>query len=93
MFDAKASAEELKWQGRNDARTLAEAEAIKQNKPRLANAQKEAQNILAEKNAELRGLSKVAKQPAVSVGPLNKKRDMKRNSFIPFGGFPTTPTM
>lgn len=93
MFDAKAGAEELKWQGRSDARTLAEAEAIKQNKPRLANAQKEAQNILAEKNAEIKGLSKVAKKPVVSQGPLNKKREMKRKSFEPFGGFPTTPTM
>lgn len=54
------TAEEKKWQGRDDAYTLSRAEAIKQDKERMANAQKEAKNMLAERDAELNGLRKVA---------------------------------
>ena len=54
------SAEDLKWQGRSDARTLAEAEAIKADKARLENAKKEAKSMVAEREKELNGIRKVA---------------------------------
>ena len=54
------SAEDLKWQGRSDARTLAEAEAIKADKARLENAKKEAKSMIAEREKELNGMRKVA---------------------------------
>ena len=54
------SAEDLKWQGRSDARTLAEAEAIKSDKARLENAKKEAKSMIAEREKELNGMRKVA---------------------------------
>ena len=54
------SAEDLKWQGRSDARTLAEAEAIKADKARLENAKKEAKSMTAEREKELNGMRKVA---------------------------------
>ena len=53
------SAEDLKWQGRSDARTLAEAEAIKADKARLENAKKEAKSMIAEREKELNGMKKV----------------------------------
>ena len=54
------TAEEKKWQGRDYAYTLARAEQIKADKERLANAQKEAKNMVAEREAELSGMRKVA---------------------------------
>ena len=88
------SEEELKWRARSDARTLAEAEEIKADKSRLANAQKEAKNILAEEKTNLKGISKVAGKSAISSSPCRKNRSgLKRQSFEPYGGFPTTPTM
>ena len=54
------SAEDLKWQGRSDARTLAEAEAIKADKARLENAKKEAKSMVEEREKELNGMRKVA---------------------------------
>ena len=54
------SAEDLKWQGRSDARTLAESEAIKADKARLDNAKKEAKSMIAEREKELNGMRKVA---------------------------------
>ena len=54
------SAEDLKWQGRSDARTLAEANAIKADKARLENAKKEAKSMIAEREKELNGMRKVA---------------------------------
>ena len=54
------SAEDLKWQGRSDARTLVEAEAIKADKARLENAKKEAKSMIAEREKELNGMRTVA---------------------------------
>lgn len=57
------NAEDLKWQGRDDAYTLARAEAIKADKERYANAQKEARNMVSEREQELNGMRKVAGKP------------------------------
>lgn len=54
------SAEELKWESRDDARTLARAEEIKADKARLARAHGAAKEILAEEAQRLNGLSKIA---------------------------------
>lgn len=86
--------DELKWRARSDARTLAEAEEIKADKTRMALAQKEAQNILAEEQSRIKGISKVAGKPVAMSTPVKKERDIRRNNNVmPYGGFPTTPTM
>lgn len=54
------NAEDLKWQGRSDAITLAESEAIKADKARLENAKKEAKSMIAEREKELNGMRRVA---------------------------------
>ena len=59
-IEPKMSPEELKWQRRDDARTLARAEEIKADKERYANAKKGAKDLLEERAKELRGLEKVA---------------------------------
>lgn len=59
MRPTAMSEEDLKWQRRSDARTLAEAEQIKADKERLKGAQIGATEILQEKASELAGLSKV----------------------------------
>ena len=52
--------EELKWQRRDDARTLARAEEIKADKECYDGAKIGAKEILAEETARLNGLTKVA---------------------------------
>ena len=54
------SEEDLKWQRRNDARTLAEAEQIKADKERYAGAIKGAKEIANEEIARVKGIAKVA---------------------------------
>lgn len=57
--------EELKWQRRDDARTLARAEEIKADKERYDGAKIGAKEILAEETTRLNGLTKVAgKRPS-----------------------------
>lgn len=86
------SAEDLKWRARSDARTLAEAEEIKADRQRMALAQKEAKSMVEERQSELKNMSKVAgKQIAPTSN--TKNRSVRRQSFEPYGGFPTTPTM
>ena len=54
------SEEDKKWRGRNDARTLAEAETIKADKVRYANAITQAQNVAEEEIQNVKGIAKVA---------------------------------
>ena len=54
------SAEDLKWQRREDARTLARAEEIIADKERYNNAKIGAREILQEEQNRLKGLNKVA---------------------------------
>ena len=63
----KMSAEDKKWQGRSDARTLAEAERIKNDPSRAKLAAKEAMNMLKEQQDNLKAMSKV-------VGVVSNKR-------------------
>ena len=52
--------EELKWQRRSDARTLAEAEQIKADKERYQGAVLGAREIAQEEIARVQGIAKVA---------------------------------
>ena len=64
MITACDSSEEMKWQARSDARTLAEAEDIKADKQRYARAVQSANELYAERQKELKSMRKVAtKQP------------------------------
>ena len=74
------SAEDLKWQGRSDARTLAEAEAIKADKARLENAKKEAKSMIAEREKELNGMRKVA-----GTSPKRVSSNQQTNTNNPWG--------
>ena len=56
----KMNAEEKIWRGRDDAYVLAQSEAIKADKERYANAQKEARNMVNEREKELNSMRKVA---------------------------------
>ena len=60
MYSRPVDPEELKWQRRDDARTLARAEEIKADKERYDGAKISAKEILAEETARLNGLTKVA---------------------------------
>jgi len=54
------TAEDKKWRAESDARTLADAEAVKDDKERLEAAQEAAKAMVDEKNAEAAGMAKVA---------------------------------
>lgn len=57
------------WRAKDDARTLAEAEVIKQDKDRLIAAQDAAKRMAEEKNEEARAMKKVAGRKKTSVNP------------------------
>ena len=77
--------EDLTWKRRSDARTLAEAEEIKADKQRFANAKIGAKEILEEKQKELAGISKIVKSDKKS----NRFDTPKRNSNqATIAGFP-----
>lgn len=61
------SEEDLKWQRRDDARTLARAEEIKADKERFSGAKLGAKEILEEETNRLNGLSKVAGKKNVQM--------------------------
>lgn len=52
--------EDKKWRRRSDARTLAEAETIKADKKRYAEAKIGANELLSERKQETQGLEKIA---------------------------------
>lgn len=60
MYNTAMSPEEKKWRRQSDARTLAEAEVIKADKERLAEAKEGARELLSERQKDLNGLAKVA---------------------------------
>lgn len=66
--------EELKWQRRDDARTLARAEEIKADKERYDGAKIGAKEILAEETARLNGLNKVAGRRPSKVQPPEEEK-------------------
>lgn len=66
MYPTSMTEEDKKWQRRSDARTLAEAEAIRSDKERMAGAQQGAREILQEKTDELKGLTAVASSQKAS---------------------------
>lgn len=73
---------EAEWQAEDDARTLAQAEVIKQDKARLEKAQSAAEKIAAEERERAKAMAKVAgkksskpsegiKQKSGTVGTFN----------------------
>lgn len=64
MDCTKMSAEDLRWRGRSDARTLAEGEAIKADPTRLKNAIAYADEIYNEQAKEMQGISKLVGKTA-----------------------------
>lgn len=59
-MSAKAISQDKKWEAESDARTLAEAHAIKADKTRMKNARKAAKKMLKEEKEKIEGLSMVA---------------------------------
>jgi hypothetical protein len=91
-MNSKMTAEELRWQARDDARTLAAAEAIKNDPERLIRAHQSAKELLDERAKELEGLSKVAKNKTVDKAIKTAKAHEKdeQNSMMSTGnGFRT----
>ena len=75
MYSRPVDPEELKWQRRDDARTLARAEEIKADKERYDGAKIGAKEILAEETARLNGLNKVAgRKPVRTSQPEENKQ-------------------
>ncbi len=75
MIRRPVDPEELKWQRRDDARTLARAEEIKADKERYDGAKIGAKEILDEETARLNVLNKVAgRKPVRTSQPEEKKQ-------------------
>lgn len=69
----KLSADELKWRAKDDARCLAQAEMIKEDKERYNLALEGAREIAKEEFKRIRGIAKVAnvKTPKNTTPPQN----------------------
>jgi hypothetical protein len=67
--------EEKRWRAESDARTLAEAEAIKQDTSRKKAAARAAKAMVEKEEIEARALKKIARMDNVK-----KKRTIKRKS-------------
>lgn len=91
MFARPVDPEESKWRRQDDARTLAQAEEIKADKERLAEAHKGAKEILEEEASRLRGLSKVAHNQTVDT--VVKKEAKKQNNGRNPSSFKRTRTV
>lgn len=75
------SEEEKKWRRRDDARTLAEAEAIKADSERFKEAKQGAKEILQEEAIRLKGLSKVVSNPTVTKTVKNAEKTEQETQF------------
>lgn len=69
----KISVEELKWRRRNDARTLAEADMIRNDKNRYREAIIGAKEIAKERLDEVKSIVKIAGVDVKNVGDKNYK--------------------
>ena len=93
MLGGVMTADDKRWQAESDARTLAEADVIKQDKPRLDAAATAAQRMAEKQREEAAAMSRVAKKkPAqtstgstdpVSTGKTSTKKK-KQNTFNVF---------
>lgn len=63
MAQPKLTANDKKWMAQDDARTLAQAEAIKADPKRVAAAKKEAANMVKEQEQRTKALKTVANKP------------------------------
>ena len=60
MVSKAIATQDKKWAAENDARTLAEAEAIKKDSPRLKAAAREAKKMVDEEMIKAKALRKVS---------------------------------
>lgn len=72
MERAKMTKEDKKWRAQCDARTLADAEAIKTDKARLKLAQMKAKEMAKEAEVKAKAMKKIAK-PAKKRATRKKK--------------------
>ena len=77
------SAEDLKWQRRDDARTLARAEEIKSDKERMKGAVLGAREIASEEISRVQGIAKIAGMKTPSV-PKNVPQGVIPTKTQPF---------
>ena len=66
-----------KWEAESDARTLADAEAIKMDKARFKRARDAAKRLSTEKNREAMGMERVAKSGTKTLKLLLKNSKSK----------------
>jgi hypothetical protein len=71
---------EAKWQAKDDAYTLSQAEAIKSDPQRLEDARKAAKEMLEEKQKEMNGLKKITGQRITSRPQLNTSKPTQTNT-------------
>lgn len=71
----KCSDEELKWQRRSDAITLAEAEQIKADKARYRGAVLGAKELAQEAVENIQGIAKLANVKLPSISPKNELKE------------------
>lgn len=78
------TASDKKWQAENDARTLAEAETIKQDPNRLKPAQDAAQKMVDQKRDEANAMAKVAGKKSISTSnaPNKDRQGSGENSIL-----------
>ncbi len=74
------SAEEKKWRAESDARTLAEAEAIKADPKRLKVAQGAAKEMAEEEERRAKAMKAVADDLLVPVESLKKGKEKQQES-------------
>jgi len=72
---AKMTQDEKRWRAEDDARTLAQAQEVIVDKPRLTAAKKAAKSMVNEQQKRVDGLKKV-----VSVKPIAKKATSKTST-------------
>ena len=74
MAQSKLTAQDKKWMAQDDARTLINAGAIKEDKSRLSRAIQEVKVIATQKEKEAKAAKKIAKVPSTKKGkPKTKK--------------------
>jgi len=73
---ARITAQEKKWEAENDARTLAKAIEIQQNRGRFSKAKKEASRMAKEQEKQANALKRISVKPTTKRTV--KKKTVKR---------------
>ena len=73
MAKVQMTAADKKWRAQDDARTLIDAGAIKEDKGRMNRALTEVKTIASQKEKEAKAARKIAKAPKKKASPKKKK--------------------